>query len=115
MSPSTIEYLHHILEELTYLLGQTQGLQKDTFMDDPTLKRTFVRSLEIVGEATQQLPAEFRQKYRAVEWKEIAGMRDKLIHHYFGVDYDVVWNAVMDDVPQLHQMIEQMIVDEGNS
>ncbi|MFN8489191.1 MAG: DUF86 domain-containing protein [Caldilineaceae bacterium] len=115
MSPSTIEYLHHILDELIYLLGQTQGLQKDKFMDNPTLKRAFVRSLEIVGEATKQLPAEFKQKYRDVEWKEIAGMRDKLIHHYFGVDYDVVWDAVMDDVPQLRQMIEQMIADEDNS
>jgi len=113
MSPSTIEYLRHMLDEVNYLLTQSQGLHKDTFIHDPTLKRAFVRSLEIIGEATKQLPPDFKRKYSHVEWKEIAGMRDKLIHHYFGVDYDVVWNAVTDDMPQLHKMLEQMIEQES--
>lgn len=114
MSLSTIEYLRHILDELNYLLAESQAIHKAVFMGDPTLKRAFARSLEIIGEATKYLPSDFKRKHKDIAWKEIAGMRDKLIHHYFGVDYDVVWDAVTDDVPQLHKMIEQMIADENS-
>jgi len=87
MSRSPLDYLRHIQDEATYLLAASRELDLETFMQDGTLKRAFVRSLEIIGEATKQLPDEFRERHSHVEWRALAGMRDKLIHHYFGVDY----------------------------
>ena len=71
-------------------MDQTQGLEKATFLCDETRKRAFVRSLEIIGEAVKQLPDAVKQRYSHLEWRAMAGMRDRLIHGYFGVDYDCV-------------------------
>ena len=113
MSPSTLEYLHHILDEAQYLMDQAGGLSKTEFMCDKTLKRAFVRSLEIIGEAMKQVPDDLRQEYPHVEWKALAGMRDRLIHGYFGVDYDIVWDAVTNKIPSLQREVEQIIRNES--
>jgi uncharacterized protein with HEPN domain len=115
MSPSTLEYLHHILDETQYLVNQTKGLSKANFMRDETLQRAFVRSLEIIGEAVKQLPDNLTNKYSQVEWRAIAGMRNKLIHDYFGVDYDLVWDALITKVSQLQGEITQIIKDEESN
>ena len=111
MSYSPIEYLRHILDEAEYLLNQAQGLTYDEFVSNPTLRRAFVRSLEIIGEAAKQIPVEMRQKYNHVEWRAMAGMRDRLIHHYFGVDYEIVWDVVVNKIPVLYRTIK-VIIDE---
>jgi uncharacterized protein with HEPN domain len=84
MSLSVVEHLHHILDETTYLQGRVKGLTKDEFKKDETLRRAVVRSLEIIGEAAKQVSLEIREKYNKIEWKAVSGMRDKLIHVYFG-------------------------------
>jgi uncharacterized protein with HEPN domain len=61
--------------------------------------RAFVRSIEIIGEATKKIPSEFKEKYAHLEWRAMAGMRDKLIHDYLGMDYDIVWDVVIDKIP----------------
>jgi uncharacterized protein with HEPN domain len=71
-----------------------------------------VRSLEIIGEAAKQIPDDVRQQYPRVEWRAMAGMRDRLIHAYFGVDYDIVWDAVINKVPALQQEIERILQQE---
>jgi uncharacterized protein with HEPN domain len=71
-----------------------------------------VRSLEIIGEAAKSVPDTLRQKYAHVEWRAIAGMRDRLIHGYFGVDYDIVWDAVVNKVPMLEQDVMEIIHNE---
>ncbi|WP_082670999.1 HepT-like ribonuclease domain-containing protein [Chloracidobacterium thermophilum] len=76
------------------------------------MKRAFVRSLEIVGAASKQIPEDFRQKYCHLEWRAMAGMRDRLIHGYFGVDYDIIWDVVMNKMPALHQAIRQIVEAE---
>ena len=113
MSASTRPYLQHILTETRYLMGQVQGLEKETFLHDETLKRAFVRSLEIIGEAVKQLPDEVKQRYSYLEWRAMAGMRDRLIHGYFGGDYNIVWDVVTTKIPELQQAVEHILRQEG--
>ena len=80
MSFEPRDYLRHILVEADYLLSQTAGLDRDAFMANETLRRAFVRSLEIIGEATKKVPETFRAMHHAVDWRAMAGMRDRLIH-----------------------------------
>ena len=109
MPPSPIDYLHHILDECNYLLHETQNLPRAEFLRDQTLRRAFVRSLEIIGEAAKHLPEGLRQHYPIIEWRSITGMRDRLIHAYFGVDYELVWDVIVNKIPSLQQEVERMI------
>ncbi|MCB8945514.1 MAG: DUF86 domain-containing protein [Ardenticatenaceae bacterium] len=115
MSLSPLEYLRHIVDEADYLIQESQGLDKARFVQDETLKRAFVRSLEIIGEATKKVPDTLRQKYPHVDWRAMAGMRDRLIHGYFGVDYDIVWDVLINKVPQLRQDVENILHNEGQN
>ncbi len=112
MSPSPLDYLRHILDEVRYLISQTKGLSKEKFLQDETLKRAFVRSIETIGEATKRVPAGMKRKYPHLEWRAMAGMRDKLIHDYFGIDYEIVWDVVTNKIPELRQEIEQILRSE---
>ena len=109
MSFEPRDYLRHILVEADYLVGQTADLTHDAFVANETLRRAFVRSLEIVGEAVKKVPEEFRTQYPTVEWRAMAGMRDRLIHDYFGVDYELVWDVVQNRIPELRRQIASML------
>ncbi len=111
MSRSAHEYLQHIIDETSYLILTSQGLSQDEFTQNETLKRAYTRSLEIIGEAVKYLPNEVRQQYSSIDWRAIAGMRDRLIHHYFGIDYDIVWDVVINKVPQLDVEIRKILDD----
>jgi uncharacterized protein with HEPN domain len=102
-------FLEHIAEEIKYLIHNSQALAYETFVYNETLKRSFVRALEVIGEATKNLPPEFRKKYPEVQWKELAGLRDILIHQYFGIDYRSVWDVVKNKVPKLQEYIESIL------
>jgi uncharacterized protein with HEPN domain len=102
-------YLLHILDETDYLMRHSADLAFDDFTGDENLKRSFVRSLEIIGEAVKNVPREFRVEHPEIEWKKIAGLRDVLIHHYFGVDYKMVWDIVKNRVPELKDIIEKLV------
>lgn len=109
MSPSASSYLRHILDEIRFLLESEKELTKDVFLSDETKKRAFVRSLEIIGEAAKNLPEDVRSANPDIEWKAIAGMRDRLIHGYFGVDYEIVWDVVVSKLPALRDEVDRLL------
>ena len=110
MSKDPIEFIKHIRDECAYILSVTDiKLEKDNFLEDETLKRAVVRSLEIIGEATKKIPADFKVKWAAITWKYMAGMTDRLIHDYMGVNYSIVWDVIKNKIPELHKQIIEVI------
>ena len=109
MSPSLLDFLHHISSECSFVIRNIEGKSKEQVLDDEILTRAIVRSLEIIGEATKKLPSDFRIQYPQINWDEMAGMRDVLIHNYFGIDYDLVWNTIVNDIPDLQNELQRII------
>ena len=109
MSKLPEEYLKHILQEAGYLMSESSGLNMGDFLKDETRMRAFARSLEIIGEAAKKVPDEFKKLHPDVDWKAMAGMRDRLIHHYFGVDYEIVWDVVINEIPKLRKQLQRLI------
>jgi len=113
MSKEPIEYLKHIHDESSFILSVINSdVTKDDFLRDETLKRAVVRSLEIIGEATKKIPADFKVKWDSIKWKDMAGMRDRLIHDYMGVNYSIVWDVVKNKIPELHAQII-VVINKG--
>jgi uncharacterized protein with HEPN domain len=110
MSKDPTEYLKHIRDESNFILSVIDSdLTKDDFLNNETLKRAIVRSLEIIGEATKKIPADFKIKWDSIKWKNMAGMRDRLIHDYMGVNYSIVWDVIKNKIPELHQQILEVL------
>jgi uncharacterized protein with HEPN domain len=116
MSKLPIEYIRHIYDECAFINSSiSPDMTKDDLIDDEVLKREVVRSLEIIGEATKKIPADIKEQWRDVPWRNIAGMRDKLIHDYIGINYSIVWDVIRNKLPEITPIIAQIIKRESDT
>lgn len=109
MHPSQIEFLRHILDECQYLESEYRQNSFDDFVQNGRLSRAICRSLEIIGEASKKIAPDVKSTYPQVQWREMSDLRNRIIHHYFGVDYDIVWDTIKNDIPVLRQFISSII------
>jgi uncharacterized protein with HEPN domain len=103
-------FLRHISDEIDFLFKATAGFEYHSFIHNELLTRASARSIEIIGEATKNLSPEFRKKHKEIEWKQFAGMRDKVIHMYFGVNWVIVWDVINCVLPDVKNRIEQILL-----
>jgi len=112
MSLSQVDFLFHILDECTYLIREYNSNTYDDFISNERLTKAICRSLEIIGEASSKLHPDLKSKYSFIPWREMSDLRNRIIHHYFGVDYDIVWDVLKSDIPELHEAVTLLIAQE---
>jgi len=102
-------FLKHILDEIDFLTRETEAKKFEEFIKNEMLKRACSRSLEIIGEAVRNLSPDFKKQYKEIEWKKISGLRDKMIHGYFGVNWDIIWDVIRNQIPRLKEQVESIL------
>ena len=109
MSRNITLYIKDILQNMSDAEDFISGMSYDEFTNDKKTLNAVLRSIEVIGEATKNIPDDIRNLYPDVPWKEMAGMRDKVIHFYFGVDKEVIWVVVKERIPVLKPVISQLL------
>ena len=104
-------YLNHILDAITYIESYVKEAIEEEFMANHLVQDGVIRQLEIIGEAVKSLSYDLRDKYENIPWQDIAGIRNVLIHHYFGVDLGEIWLTVQNDIPDLKDNIQRILDD----
>ncbi|MCP4108068.1 MAG: DUF86 domain-containing protein [Desulfobacteraceae bacterium] len=102
------DFLIHIAEAAGRASSYTEEMTCENFLEDTKTQDAVIRNIEIIGEAVKNLSDEIRNKYPEIPWKELAGMRDRLIHQYFGVNLDIVWNVAKDELPEILLRIKEI-------
>ena len=105
-------FLKHILDAINLIEEYLKDKSYEEFKDNRMLQDAVIREIEIIGEAAKNLSKEFRNKHSDIPWRQIAGMRDKLIHGYFGVDLDAIWDTATMDVPSLKERLQEILKKE---
>jgi uncharacterized protein with HEPN domain len=111
MKPKDLAYIEHILEAIIDIEESTKSLSFENFAYSKDSKDACIRRLEIIGEAVKNISQETKNKYPKIEWKQIAGTRDRIIHAYFDVDLDIVWDIITKNLSILKK---EMIIIEKN-
>jgi len=112
MKKDPLAFIKHIRDAINSIEDFTKRLSKDGFLNNQEKQYAVTRALEIIGEAAKNVPQSFREKHANIPWKEIAGTRDKLIHLYFGVNLDLIWKVIKEDLPKLKKQIEEILKQE---
>ncbi len=102
-------YLKHILEAISWIEKYIHNIDKDKFMSDHLIQDGIIRQLEIIGEATRHISAGLQSRTKQIPWKDISGMRNRLIHNYFGVDLNAVWKTAITDIQVLKNEIDLLL------
>lgn len=106
-------YLRHILDAVSQVQSFSKGINSAAKLRDSALPRAGIeRMLTVIGEAAKQVSPRLKEKHPEIPWREISGMRDKIIHHYFGVDYEAVWLTITNDLPDLKEKIS-LVLDQS--
>jgi uncharacterized protein with HEPN domain len=109
-------FINHVKEAIKDIEDFSKGISKDDFLKDKKTQSATIRQIEIIGEAIKNLPDEFKEKYPEIRWRGIAGMRDKIIHHYFGIDVIKIWEVIEKDIPKLKEQINEILEElESNN
>ena len=111
---SYIDFLRDIVHVSNEAMAFTAGMDFATFKSDRRTNLAATRVLEIIGEAARHVPANVRRQYPQVPWQDMSDMRNKVIHDYFGVDLEVVWRTIQDDLPPLREAIQLMLAELGD-
>ena len=101
MSPRDVVYVGHMLDTATKAISKTQGLSRHAYDDDENLRLALTHLVQVIGEAARQVSQEFARAHPEIPWADIIGMRHKVVHDYLGVDEDIVWQVVTEDLPGL--------------
>jgi uncharacterized protein with HEPN domain len=108
------QFWTEILEAIEDIKSFTMNISFQDFIDDKKTRLAVVRCLEIIGEASRNISTEAKQEHKEIDWKGMIGMRDKLIHHYFGVSYEIVWDTMKKDLPKLEEQIRKILEKDPN-
>lgn len=111
MTKDPLVFIDHIKESVLYLEKYSTGIKKRDFRKSVQLQDSIIRRFEIIGEAARNVPADFRKQHKEFNWQDIVDFRNKLIHDYFGIDFDLVWKILKKDLPALKSKLQKIPSD----